>query len=310
MIAVAVTDLATPNVTRVVELLTANGVTWAPASAPEAVTASVLIAGGFTTVDHQILSRLPALGAILRTGAGYDNLDLPSIRQHNAALIVPRLEGTPAVAEFVFGGIIAIRRGLREGDAAARNADWDFRNRFHGKLLHGSTLGIIGMGRIGRQVARIGAAFGMNVVAWHPWSDRDLGDLAVRAQSLQGLLAVADVLTLHCRLEEGTLHLINAQALAWMKPGAILVNTGRGALVDEVALRDALEAGAIGGAVIDTFEGEPDLTRTPLRYTKALLSPHIAGHTTDSTEAVARFVADTAIAFLEGEPLPQRFLVS
>jgi len=249
-------------------------------------------------------------GEAVLTGAGYDNLDLPSIRQHKAALIVPRLEGTPAVAEFVFGGVIAIRRGFREGDAAVRSADWDFRNRFHGKLLHGSTLGIIGMGRIGTQVARLGAAFGMKVVAWHPWSDRDLGDAALRVQSLHELLAIADVLTLHCRLEEGTVHLIDGQALARMKPDAILVNTGRGALVDEAALRDALEAGAIGGAVIDTFDGEPDLTRTPLRHTNALLSPHIAGHSPDSTEAVARFVADTATAYLAGEPLPKKYLVS
>jgi phosphoglycerate dehydrogenase-like enzyme len=150
----------------------------------------------------------------------------------------------------------------------------------------------------------------MRVLAWHPWSEHKLPPGVGRVADLADLLSQSDVVTIHCRLEPGTRHLIDAAALAHMRPGSILVNTARGGIVDETALARALTTGRPGGAVIDTFEGEPDLSRTPLRNVKTvLLTPHLAGHTVEANEALSSFAAETAANYIVRKIVPRRFVV-
>src|ERR1700682_5869979 len=131
-----------------------------------------------------------------------------------------------------------------------------------------------------------------------------------RLADLADLLSQSDVVTIHCRLEPDTRHLMDEAALAQMRRGSILVSTARGGIVDEAALARALTTGPLRGAVIDTFEGEPDLSRTPLRNAETvLLTPHIAGHTVEANAALSRFAADTAANYVARKTVPRRFVV-
>jgi phosphoglycerate dehydrogenase-like enzyme len=307
---VVLTDLATPNITRVAQLLNEAGLDAGEAGAAIGVGARVLVAGGFRRVDSALLASLPQLELIVRTGAGYDNLDVPAVRAAGVTLVVPRLQEDTSVAEYVFAGVLSLLRNLPSADRAVRDADWGFRGRVIGRSLRGMTLGIVGVGRIGTQVARLGRGFGMRVLAWHPWSERAMPAGVARLPHLADLLSQSDVVTIHCRLEPGTRKLIDEAALAQMSRGSILVNTARGGIVDEAALARALTTGHLRGAVIDTFEGEPDLSRTPLRNVETvLLTPHLAGHTLEANEALSRFAADTAANYIARKTVPRRFVV-
>jgi D-3-phosphoglycerate dehydrogenase / 2-oxoglutarate reductase len=282
-----------------------------PVESPAAGSARVLLAGGFADVGEELLARLPALELVVRPGAGFERVDLAALRRRGVRLVAARLASDTSVAEWVMGAVIHHYRRFAAADRAARAGDWAARPALAGRSLAALTLGIVGVGRIGTQVAAAGHAFGMRVVAWHPWSDRELGPGIDRMGSLEQLLASADVVTLHCRLEPETKGLIGARQLAAMKPGAILVNTGRGGLVDEAALADVLRSGRLGGAAIDTIAGEPRTELSPLAgLDRVLLAPHLSGWTTDSVEGLAAWAVNTIAVYLAGGELPADSIVS
>lgn len=303
--AVAVVDEVSPVVMRVRAMLAEAGIDaerYRPGSASQA---RVLVVGGKSTLPVGFVAATPRLRVVIRTGAGYDNVPLAELTARGVELIAPRLAGDGSVAEFVLGAAVALLRDFRGADHAVRAGHFSFRNRAHGRELAASTLGIIGMGRIGRRVAELGLAFGMRPIAWNPWSDRAFPPGVRRARELVELLGESDVVTVHCQLNEETHNLLDGAALAAMRRGAVLVNTGRGGLVDEHALATALLDGHLSGAAIDTFATEPDIAASPLvTVHNALLSPHLAGVTDQSVQSLSEFVSTTVIRYLETGATP------
>jgi phosphoglycerate dehydrogenase-like enzyme len=211
--------------------------------------------------------------------------------------------GTPThTAELTWGLILALARHIPAEDRAVREGGWQ---HTVGLELSGLTLGVIGLGRLGSQVARIGQAFGMNVLAWSQNLDHDrVRGLGVMAVGKDELLRRSDIVTIHVRLSERTRGLIGAAELALMKRGALLINTSRGPIVDEGALLAALRDGTIAGAALDVYDTEPLPADHPLRTApNTVLTPHI-GYVTSAS--YARFYADAVediAAFLRGEPV-------
>jgi D-3-phosphoglycerate dehydrogenase / 2-oxoglutarate reductase len=305
MTTIAIIDPGAAPTAQAARRLRALGHSLAPVGSPAAASASVLLAGGFAIVDDELLSRLPAVEVVVRPGAGFERVDLEALRRRGVRLVAARLAADSAVAEWVMGAAIHLFRKFDDAGAAARAGDWDARSGLAGRSLGALTLGIVGVGRIGSQVAALGQAFGMRVVAWHPWSDRDLGTGIERMKIFDDLLSTADVVTLHCRLTGETAGLIGSSQLNRMKPDAILINTGRGGLVDEAALAAALTDGRIAGAAIDTVEAEPHTQLSPLaRSERVLFAPHMSGWTLDSVEALAAWGTAAVVAYLADRSLP------
>jgi phosphoglycerate dehydrogenase-like enzyme len=245
-----------------------------------------------TPFPRERLERLPNLKLLVTTGMGNAAIDTEAARE--LGITVAGTGGTPThTAELTWGLILALARQIPREDAGVRAGGWQQTVGFE---LAGRTLGVIGLGRLGTQVARIGEAFGMDVIAWSQNMDTAL----TKAE----LLGRSDVVTIHVRLSERTRGLIGAQELALMKPTAYLVNTSRGPIVDEGALLAALANGQIAGAGIDVYDTEPLPADHPLRSApNTVLTPHI-GYVTDAS--YARFFQDAVediAAWQRGEPL-------
>jgi D-3-phosphoglycerate dehydrogenase / 2-oxoglutarate reductase len=242
-----------------------------------------------TKVNDEVITRGVNLKAIGRAGVGIDNIALKSATSHGIAVINSPAGNTVAVAELFFGSVLALLRHLTAADASMKGGKWD-RNKLVGRELFGRTLGIVGVGPIGGEVAARARAFGMRVMAFDPYvSDARLQALQVqRAVSLEVLLASADILTVHTPLTEETRGLIGKKELARLVPTAIVANLARGGIVDQEALLEALEQKRIGGAVLDVFDVEPLPADHPLRKApNVLLTPHIGASSIEAQRNVA-----------------------
>lgn len=250
------------------------------------------------TVTRAVLEAAPRLRIVARHGVGVDAVDLAAATARGIVVTTTGSENAAAVAEYTFALLLGLARHVVAADAGMRAGEWK-RDPLVGMELDGATLGVIGYGAIGRRVARQGLGFGMRVLACDPAATATDG--GVRLVALDELLAQADVVTLHTRLTADNAHLVDARALSRMKPGAVLVNTARGELVDETALLAALTSGALRGAALDTFEREPLAADHPLRrLPNVLLSPHVAGQTEAAVQRVARAAAQCILDELAG----------
>jgi phosphoglycerate dehydrogenase-like enzyme len=254
-----------------------------------------------TPFPRSVLERLPNLKLLVTTGAKNVAIDVAAAAEHGITVC-----GTGAhpsgTAELTWGLILAVARHLPEEDRSIRAGGWQ---QTVGTDLAGGTLGVLGLGRLGERVARLGLAFGMDVVAWsqHLTDDR-AAEVGVRRVDEEVLLETADVVTIHLQLSDRTRGLIGARELQRMKPSAILINTSRGPIVDEAALVHALRDGVIAGAGLDVFDTEPLPRHHPLRdVRRAVLTPHL-GYVTEKTYEVfyGDAVEDVA-AWLAGEPV-------
>ncbi|MBP5212375.1 MAG: hypothetical protein J6Z30_05905, partial [Pyramidobacter sp.] len=225
-------------------------------------------------VDAAFLAKCPKL-RLVQTGAGYDNVDLGACAARGVWACNAAGVNADAVAEHVWAMILCWYKNIARLDAFMRSGGDEKTLSYAGAELGGRTIGILGMGRIGTKVAGIARAFGMNVLGYSRRQfDRALGE---RAEP-ERLYAQSDVVTVHLPLNEGTRHMVGAEAFARMKPDALLVNTSRGALLDEEALIRALQNGEIGGACLDVYEREPLAQDSPLRsLDNVILTPHTAG---------------------------------
>ncbi len=266
--------------------------------------AEALIVRNQTRVDAELLQAAPRLRVIGRLGVGLDNIDLQAARARGVVVTAGRNANAIAVAEYVLAAMLHAARGLSAADASVRAGQWD-RTRFGGRELWGSTLGLIGAGEIGRRVARRARAFGMRVIAHDPLVgpyDFAPAEQDIALLPFEEVLARADYVSLHVPLLPATRRLINAKTLAQMRPDAVLINTSRGAVVDEAALRDALDAGCPRFAVLDVREQEPPPSDDPLRSHRAvLLTPHIAGLTAEAQERTSQLVVGDVLRVLDGE---------
>ncbi len=243
-------------------------------------------------VDAELLDACPRLRVVANYAVGFDNLDLAAASARGVALTNTPEVLTGATAELAWALLLACARRVLEGDRLVRAGafrGWD-PLLLLGSGLEGKTLGIVGPGRIGRTVARIGRGFGMRILR------AGRGD----PRGLARLLKASDVVSLHVPLTPATRHLIGKRELGRMKPGAILVNTARGPVVDEKALVEALRSGRLGAAGLDVFEFEPRLVRGLVRLPNAVLLPHLGSATREARRAMAVRAAENLIAGLSG----------
>jgi glyoxylate reductase len=248
-------------------------------------------------IDAELLDACPRLRVIANYAVGYDNIDVAAARVHGVTVGNTPDVLTDATADVAFGLLLAAARRLVEGDRAVRAGEWGaWRPDFLiGPDVSGTTLGIVGYGKIGQAVARRARGFDMDVL----WSSSSGGT------PLLELLQRSDHVSLHCPLTEATFHLIDEAALRAMKPTAILVNAARGAIVDAVALRRALEEGWIAAAGLDVTEPEPLAPDDPLLGAPGLVvTPHIASASVRARARMADLAVDNVLAGLAGEALP------
>jgi glyoxylate reductase len=257
-------------------------------------------------VNAALLERAPRLRVVANAVVGYEHVDLAACAARGIVVTNTPDVLTEATADLAWALILATVRGLPRSERSLRAGEfhgWGFWDYLGGDLA-GATLGIFGMGRIGRAVARRAGGFGMRVV-YHGRSRLPVDEearLGAELVTFGELLARSDVLTLHAPLTPETRHAIDADALRRMRPGSYLVNTARGALVDESALVDALRDGPLAGAGLDVYEREPAITPGLLDLPNVVLLPHIGSATRDTRTRMAMLAARNAHAVLSGRP--------
>ena len=255
----------------------------------------------------RVLAAAQGLKIIAKNGAGIDSVDLAEAARRGIAVAVAPGANADAVAEHAVALMLALVRNLNGLDRKLRAGGWEG-TAYLGRDFRGSVVGIVGYGSIGRSTARLAAALGAQVVVLRRSGEADGFEVET---GLDALLARVDILSLHCPLTEQTRRLIGRRELALMKPGALLVNTARGAVVDEAALVEALRSGALGGAGLDTFEVEPMAPGNPLlALDNVILTPHVAGVTRDAALRVATTTARNVVDALAGRALPAGHLVA
>jgi glyoxylate reductase len=270
----------------------------------ELAEADALISLLDVAVDEELLAAAPRLKVVANCAVGYDNVNLAAARRRRVVITHTPGVLTDATADFTFALLLAAARRLHEGEALLRGGGWTgwAPDQLLGQAVAGRTLGIIGLGRIGQAVARRARGFAMEVLYAGPREVAAAAGIPARRVALEELLASSDAVSLHCPLVPETRHIINAAALARMKPTAVLVNTARGACVDEAALAAALAASQIAGAGLDVFECEPAVHPDLLTCPRALLAPHLGSATLEARGGMARLSAEAVTAVLGGGP--------
>jgi D-3-phosphoglycerate dehydrogenase len=262
-------------------------------------------------VDREVIEAGPRLKAIVTATTGLDHIDVDYAEARGTTVLSLKgetefLHTIPATAEHTWALLLAVVRHIPQAFESVRRGEWN-RDAFRGHDLYGRRLGIVGLGRIGEKVAQYGIAFGMWVAAFDPYREGWPSDV-LRCTTLADLLAIADVLSLHPPLSSETENMIGTIELGLLPQGAILINTARGALVDEDALVDALESGQLGGAALDVIRHEREETKRfsnrLLAYSRGhanlLITPHIGGATIESMHKTEEFMAHKLARYLAG----------
>lgn len=255
---------------------------------------------GVDAFSGEVMRRAPQLRVISRCGIGIDNVDLAAATALGVVVTNTPDANSTSVAELTMGLMLALARAIPAHDRNVRAGGWD---RLPGLELHGHTLGLLGFGRIGREVAHRARVFGMQI-AYHDTVEPPVDlvrSLDARAMDREALLAASDIVSLHLPLTPATRHIIDGRALRRMQPTAFLINTGRGGLVDEAALARALREGWIAGAAADVFEREPPGPSPLFELTNFIASPHAGGVTRQSSVRMGLEAAENALAVLRGE---------
>ncbi len=258
-------------------------------------------------IDEALLQSAPRLRAVSSCSVGVDHVDVAALNRRGLPLGHTPHVLTDATADLTLALLLAAARRLPEADAYVRDGAWGAQRGWDpslllGRELKGATLGLVGLGPIGQAVARRASGFGLNIIGWTRSGRAVPG---VGSASLDTVLRQSDFISLHVALCADTRQLIDAAALAKMKPGAILINTARGPLVDEAALLAALRDGVIAGAALDVFEQEPVAASHPLlALPRVLVSPHLGSATERTRHAMAELAVDNLLAALNGAAMP------
>jgi len=260
-------------------------------------TAWILRSG--TQVSAELLDAAPQLKVIGRAGIGVDNIDLEAATRRGVLVMNTPGGNAVSVAEHTFALLLALARRVSAADQSTRSGEWR-KNEFAGFELKGKTLGLVGLGRIGQEVARRALAFEMHVLAHDPFVAAALArDVGVELVSLDDLLGRADFLSLHVTLTPETQHLLDRERLAKCKRGLRVLNTARGELIDEAALAEALQSGQVAGAALDVFAGEPPRDSPLLKLPNVIATPHIGGSTAEAQEEVGWRIAQQVRDYLK-----------
>jgi lactate dehydrogenase-like 2-hydroxyacid dehydrogenase len=260
-------------------------------------------------ISAEVLSAEPRRTRIVANfGVGYNNIDIEAAKANGIVVTNTPDVLTDCTADTAMTLLLSVARRAGEGERQLRAGAWTGWRPTHllGTKVTGKTLGIVGMGRIGRAMARRAHhGFGMRIVYFEPFpvQETEIADLdARRVDSLEELLAESDFVSLHCPASPETRHLINAERLATMKPGAFLINSSRGDVVDEAALVEALGAGTIAGAGLDVYEGEPQISPGLLEMENVVLLPHLGSATKETRLAMGLRAFENLLAFFRGDP--------
>lgn len=270
--------------------------------AAEASMADALIVRNRTQVRGPLLAALARCRVVARLGVGLDNIDMPGCASRGIQVIPATGANALSVAEYVITAAMLLLRRTASCTADVAVGRWPREALSQGQEAAGKTLGLIGFGAIGQLTAKLARGLGMRVIAFDALMDDDhpaFADLGVGWSSLDALVGSADVISLHVPLVDSTRDLFDAARIATMKRGAVLVNTARGGIVDEVALAAALKSGQLGGAALDVFKNEPLSAAAHFEgCPNLMLTPHIAGVTVESNERVSELIADRVLEAL------------
>jgi D-3-phosphoglycerate dehydrogenase len=251
-----------------------------------------LIVRSETKVDAEMIDAGKKLRVIGRAGIGVDTIDVDAATRRGIIVMNTPQANTIATCEHTLAMMLALARHIPQSDASVRRVEWT-RSKFMGVQLSGKTLGVIGFGRIGREVARRAQAFGMEIVAYDPYVSEESARAAkVQLAELEALLAQADFVTLHSSLTQGSRGILDAERIAKMKRGAFVVNVARGALIDPDALYEALKNGHLGGAAIDVFEEEPPGDLPLFKLPNVVVTPHLGASTSEAQRDVSIQMAE------------------
>jgi D-3-phosphoglycerate dehydrogenase len=262
--------------------------------------ADALFVRSAVKVNADVLAKAPKLRVIGRAGVGVDNVDLPAATA--AGVLVMNTPGgnAVAVAEHTLGFMLCMARSLPRAIASTKSGKWE-KKKFMGAELRGKTLGIVGLGYIGQEVAKRARGFEMKIIASDPYANPKIAaDLSVSLVSLDELYAQSDYITLHVAITKETNKMLNDAAFAKMKTGVRIVNCARGELVDDEALARAIQSGKVAGAAIDVFEIEPPPAGDPLlAFETVLATPHIGGSTGEAQEIVGVRIVEQVVEYLQ-----------
>ena len=260
-----------------------------------------LVVRSGTQVDRELFEAAPRLRVVGRAGVGVDNIDLEEATRRGVLVVNAPLANSISAAEHTFGLLLSQARNIPRADATIRSGRWD-RAAFRGVELHGKTLGLVGMGRIGALVAQRALAFGMRVVAYDPYITAEQARQAGgELMDLDSLLAESDFISLHLPRTPETENLLGKEAFAKAKRGVRIVNASRGGIVDEAALADAIQAGQVAGAALDVYADEPLIGGPLVELPQVVLTPHLGASTVEAQDKAGLHVAESVVAGLAGE---------
>jgi len=262
-----------------------------------------LIVRGRTKVTASVLEAASRLKVIGRAGVGVDNIDLEAAKKHAVTVVNAPMSTTLAVAELTFALLLALAREVPRADAGMKQGKW-LKKELEGVELNGKTLGIIGFGRIGVEVGKRAAAFGMNVIAYDPLiSEDEIKQRGAEPVSIQDLYAWSDFISLHLPLNVQTRDMIGPLAFSEMKEGVRIVSAARGGIIDESALVAALNSGKVAGAALDVFGQEPPGQTEAVCHPGVIATPHIGAQTIEAQSRASEDIATEVLSALSGKPL-------
>ena len=261
----------------------------------------ILVVRSRTKVTKEVIDANAKMKIIARVGVGLDNIDVKYAESKGMQVINAEIAAMTAVAELVIGLMLSLARSIPRADAAMKNGRW-LKKELVGIELKGRYLGIVGVGKIGRRIGRIARGLGMNIIGYDivPIDRQFAREVGLIVTDLNTLLSSSDFVTLHVPLTEDTKHMINEQRLSLMKKSAYLINTSRGAVIDEQALYNALKDGKIAGAALDVFEVEPPTNNALVQLPNVVCTPHIGAQTYEAQELAANVIAEKIIQILKG----------
>ncbi|MDC8437684.1 MAG: D-2-hydroxyacid dehydrogenase [Candidatus Nitrosotenuis sp.] len=290
------------------DILKKNGlqVTYEPQITPEDLAKKigdyeVVIVRSRTTITKELIEKASKCKILARVGVGLDNIDTDAAKSKNIRVINAVEGAMNAVAELVIGLMLSMARDIPRADRELRDGKW-IKKELMGTELAGKYLGIVGLGNIGKRLARLARALNMNVIGFDvvPIDPEFAKEVGLMKADLDTLLQSADYVSLHVPLLDSTKNLINAERMSKMKKTARIINTSRGGTVDEVALYNALQSGNLGGAALDVFEKEPAIGNKLISLPNFIATPHIGAQTKEAQSLAANVIAEKVIQILRG----------
>lgn len=267
--------------------------------------AEALVIRTYTDINSDLLEKAERLRFVIRCGVGLENVDLDLCEQRNVKVINAPGSNADSVAEHVIMAILASKRNLVKLDNQMREGVWKTESR--GRELSGKVIGLIGFGNIGKKVAERLQGFGVNIISYEIYKDHETAKrFGVEFVELDDLIKNSDIISVHVPLLKQTFHMINDESISAMKKGVIIINTARGAIIDEPALIRGLKSGKISFAALDVFEKEPEIDEEIRNMNNVILTPHVAGVTNESfnrmcVQPIKKFLEETGLTEKEAE---------